>query len=326
MKYLKHALLLLGITILIIFISTFKIEDLSVITQSSLKIIIVLIGLTIVNIIVKSLRWILLINNIAKEKISLWFAFKSIIAGVSAGSIFPGRVDLAKPIMLKNKKGVQLRKSISALFIERILDLSGLIIILLVSLALIDQNIVSKKLALAVSIILILLQLIFFIYPKKLLSITKKIISFIPLPKKIFNLIDLLTTHLFESFHNIKDKKKIIGFFSLSILAHLIEIFRIYLLLGLLLSPVSFLAVCFVFCAGILLGLISLIPGGMGVTEWSSSHILFLLGASSAQIASTSILLDRIFSYYSLVLIGGLILLLQGDLKSQKILNNVRRR
>src|SRR3989442_175825 len=65
------------------------------------------------------------------------------------------------------------------------------------------------------------------------------------------------------------------------------------------------------FCAANLLGTVSFIPGGIGITEFSLAGIITLVTALGPRAAvAAAVLVDRALSYYLVVALGALILLI----------------
>ena len=313
MKLIKRILLILGIVILIIFITTINLKEIfNAIKQIEPLTILILIFITLCNILVKAWRWQLLTRKIARVKISTSFSFCSIIAGVAAGSFIPGRVELAKPFLLKTEHQVPLSKSLSSLIIERILDLTALLLILASSLFFISQKIISINLIAILIALIIAFTIVIVSFPKLFLNPLSKIIKRIPLKEQYKERLTKFVEHMLLSFAILKSKSSVFLFFILSFVANSLEVLRFYLLLQYLGVPASMALVGFVFTTSIILGIISTIPGGIGITEISASAILIsMISITPASIIKSAVLIERIISYYSLILIGAVILIFQ---------------
>ena len=105
-KLIKKVLLFLGITIFVLFVYSIDWKSVPAFikafsNKSILILFAVAIILTVVNLIFKSYRWKLLAQNVTEKKVSFKFALLSIMTGIAAASFVPGRVELAKPLLLK---------------------------------------------------------------------------------------------------------------------------------------------------------------------------------------------------------------------------------
>lgn len=318
MKLLKKILALVGVIIFIFFLFTidFK-ESLSKLTELSATSVFLLVLLTFLNILTKALRWKFLIARIAQTSIGIGFSFWSIIMGIAASAIVPGRIEFAKPIVLKTAKNVSLSKSFSALIIERVLDLLTLLFFLVVSLWFVPrQSIISNYVIFSMFLFTVALTIALTLFPKPFLIAIKGILLRLPFRDGIKVKIETFAQHILESFATFKIRSSVFLYMLLSFIANGLEIVRFYLLfmfLGLILPPAL---VTFSFAASIIIGIISTIPGGVGITELSESEILINLWPSAPHaLVRTAVIIDRIVAYYILVIIGSIVLMFQERVK-----------
>jgi glycosyltransferase 2 family protein len=310
-KLIKRILLFIGLAILIFFIYKIDLRIIKLSVQALGNGILLLLGLTVLNISTKALRWKLLIKSMTGKKISLWFAFNSILAGVAAGSFIPGRIELAKPLMLKTQHDVRVSESLSALAIERVMDLFSLLLILVISIFLLpQQNIISLGLVIALAIVLISATILITVWPQPFISLANKIIMIVPVPRKFRFKSKEFMEFLFGGFRILKKKLFVMVITLLSWLSHSLEVARFYFLLNLLGVEASLAIAGFVFAAAIIIGVVTMIPGGIGITEMSGAGLLaILLPGTPAGLLKSSILIDRLIAYYLLLLVGGVILM-----------------
>lgn len=313
-KIIQILLLSLGFIILISFLLTIDFKNLpSIITNLGLPAILTLIIVILLNILVKALRWNIFIKKISGINLTVKFSVASIISGVAASSLFPGRIEMAKPLMLKNEKNVPLAKSFSALFMERIFDFLALILVLVVSLMLIPkQSFINNELIIIFSIILITIILTTISFPKRIASLAKYLIKIIPL-LKVKQKANQICDQFFTCFEILQKKKLFLLILIISLSAHFLEIARFYILLQFLQLNVSLAIVGFIFSVVVILSILTMIPGGIGITEFSTTAILAVFVAGSlegiSELIKNAVLIDRALSYYALVLIGALILI-----------------
>jgi uncharacterized protein (TIRG00374 family) len=67
----------------------------------------------------------------------------------------------------------------------------------------------------------------------------------------------------------------------------------------------------FTYVGAIILGMAFLVPGGVGVTEVSQAGLIAVLAphAVAPAVARSGVLIDRIVSYYAVLVVGGLLLM-----------------
>lgn len=313
-KILKYSLLIFGTIILIAFIYTLKPQELLKTIKtlhSPLTLIVLTFALTIISILFKSYRWRILIYKITQKKTSLWFSFQTVLAGIAAGSFIPGRMELARPLLYKAKHQIPITQSLSALIIERAIDLLCFVLFLLIGLIFIpSQNIISLKIVIIILSLLTSCILSAIIFPLTIFNIINKIITYIPLPasfkKKLINFIEQAIMS-FTIFHS---KKTIIYITILSLITNVLELVRFYFIATAFGISVTIPILATILSAGILLGVLSAIPGGIGITEFSSVAILTtLIPSTLVTTAKSAILLDRAISYYTIIILGALFLI-----------------
>ena len=86
------------------------------------------IALGIATFILRTLRWQIILGNI--ERIRFWQAFHPLMIGFMVNCVLPGRVgELARPVLLKQKRGVSVTTGIATVAAERIFDIATLILL-----------------------------------------------------------------------------------------------------------------------------------------------------------------------------------------------------
>jgi len=311
-KLIKRGLLILGIIILLIFIKNInvKIVRLSLNALGITKIFF-LIGLTFLNVFIKAIRWKLLIRKMNQTRIPLWFSFISIIAGVAGGSFIPGRIEFAKPFMLKSTYNVRLSHSLSALTIERMLDLLTLLFIAIFALFFIPaQNIISNEIIFLLTTLIIVVTVLITLFPDFFVTLLQKPINFLPFSQQLKTKGKEFIKILFHGFIILRDKTFVVLMTLLSFIANGIEVVRFYALMQFLSIDISLALIGFVFVAGVIIGIITMIPGGIGITELSISGLLTMfLAAVPKGLINIAVLIDRFIAYYLLVILGSLALI-----------------
>jgi hypothetical protein len=86
------------------------------------------IALGISTFVLRTLRWQIILGNI--ERIGFWQAFHPLMIGFMVNCVLPGRVgELARPVLLKQKRGVSVTTGIATVAAERIFDIAALILL-----------------------------------------------------------------------------------------------------------------------------------------------------------------------------------------------------
>ena len=317
-KWIKRGLLFAGIFILIIFLFSLNLPEIIAAFQQIplaklLLMLLLALAILIFNLLLKAYRWKWLVYTIAGEKISLSFGLASLLAGIAASSFIPGRMEVAKPLLLKTEYQIPLAKSLSALVVERFLDL--LTLLLIPALALLfsppPQNLASWQLP-SLIFFLLLLATLTILYPRFFLLPLEKIITLIPLPLALKEKILSFLNQIILSFGIFKSHRQVISLGGISLLANSLEILRFYTLLHLLGLNTAFAVTAFIFTSSLVMGVLSAIPGGLGITEISAATLFrYADPASSEAISKSAILIDRIISYYLLIAVGALLLIFQ---------------
>ncbi len=305
---------ILGVALLLLFIFTLDMGTFkSALNASSVEIIITVIGLTLVNITIKALRWKIFVKKIAKKDLSIPFSIASILAGVATSTIFPGKLEFAKPLLLKSEKKIAISKTIPAIIMEKILDFVALAFLLLASLgsvALQKQEIWQLIFPILIFFVIFsLIGLLFyyiFIIKNKAASLLMVLPFLTKYKKKIIRFFELFR----EGFKLLRQKKLLYISSILTIAANITEIWILYLVLQQLNVPISFSLTTLIFTASVFISIISMIPGGIGITEFSLTGLLTTLLQNSALAPiQAATLISRLFSYYFVVLLGLAVLL-----------------
>ena len=311
-KIIQKLLLIIGVIILIIFIKNIDLKIISLsFTTLGIKVITILFLYVAISVIVKAVRWQFLMKKITDKFIPLRFSVMANLAGIAGGSLMPGRIDLVKPLMMKTKHDIRMSYSLSALMIERALDLLTLLLIAGVSLFLIpSQSIIKGYLVFIFILAVILVMILLVFFPKFLI----KIVSTIPLPINFKKKVEEFTSLLLEGFKSLKSKKFVFLIMFLSIITIGMEVLRFYFLMKFLNIPVTITIAGFTLAVAVIIGVLTMIPGGVGITEISTTGILTALTLAPTDIIKSVVLIDRFIAYYLLLLIGSLILIYYSNL------------
>ncbi|HLD80252.1 MAG TPA: lysylphosphatidylglycerol synthase transmembrane domain-containing protein [Candidatus Nanoarchaeia archaeon] len=307
---LKHLLFLLGVIILIFFLKSLDLvaisKSLSSLTFSS---VIIILLLTILSISLRAYRWQFLTSKASGENISFLFSFKSILGGVAAASLIPGRIELSKPLLLKHDFDIPISKSFPLMLIERLFDLFSVLIFLVLGLFFVHLDGATGQGQIRMLLVLLCLLIAgMLLSPVSVLKMLQKAAPRLPLPVSFRDKIALWCEQIISSFTAFNEKSFILVA-AISVAAIILEIIRLWYILHFLTVSVPFMAVGFVLSSSVLIGVLSAIPGGIGVVEFSAANILSSLTGAYPPVIKSAILIDRMVAYYLLVAVGSLLLI-----------------
>ena len=234
------------------------------------------------------IRWFVLlkknqINIPIKLNLAIFFAgFTLAISPAKSG-------ELIKSVLLKNKCNIKRTETVPIVFLERFYDIIGTAIV-----AAIGITFLGFEFSFVLAFVAIVIIIIFYAtYSKKSVGLTLNIIGRIKFLKKY-------SSNLEESQKIIKKSSNIqtVGICSvLTILFRFVEAIGVGLvLLSLGINFIDFFQLASTYSASIILGTISMSPGGLGVTEGSLAGLLTLQGIE----LKTTIILAIIIRFFTL--------------------------
>ena len=251
-------------------------------------------------------RWNILLKNQElhipiKENILIYLAgFALAISPLKSG-------ELLKSELLKNKFNIPRTKTVPIIIMERFYDIIGTVLI----------SIIVGSFFLGISFVPIILGItalaigVFFIlYFKSVFNfISSKIFKF-----KFFARFEEPLKKSQQIFHESSSKKLMITSTSLTILWRFIEGIGIYfVLVGFGIDIIGYLEIISLYSTSIILGAVSMLPAGIGVTEGSFGGLSSLLGIEIS-IALALAIIIRLFTLWFGVVIGFICLKLSKSL------------
>lgn len=320
-KLVNYILFCIGAVILVLFLITIDFAEIKrSMDYLNFRIILVLIALVMITIIIRGYRWKALIRFLTKKSISMNLAMCSVVAGVAAGILTPGRgIEIAKPLILKGTHGIKLSKSISAMIIEKVFDMLGYIFVFFLSLLFLPNGIHDKSMILAVGVIFIIIFLAF-AFPGEISKILDFFLNKVYLPKFLKNRLIKMNKVLFISFSEI-NKRRILWLGAVSIGEVFLEAFVFYFILVMLNIEVNLFVALFAVTGAVLFSLLTMIPGGIGVNEVSQAEILRNVEpalAGNIGMIRVGILIHAVIGYYLLIAAGAVILIFLRNPKKKK--------
>ena len=214
------------------------------------------------------LRWNVLLKKhqieipIKKNFLIFFAGFTLAISPAKSG-------ELIKSVLLKNKCGIAATKTIPIVFLERFYDIIGT-----TAVAVLGITFLGLELGLVLTIVPIIIFVIFYLfYSKRTFNFTLRILNRIKLLQKFSSNIE--ESH--KMIRHSSDLKTNCSCSGLTIIFRIIEAVGILLILQALgINFIEFFNLLYMYSASVILGSISMSPGGLGVTEGSFAGLLTL--------------------------------------------------
>jgi uncharacterized protein (TIRG00374 family) len=261
---------------------------------------------------VRAVRWRYLVHQLTDTTISGRFAVVSVVCGIAAGSMTPGRsFELAKAVMLRDAYGVGLGRSVSAMLIERLLDIVTLVAGLLVAAVLLPRATVLANAALPVLVAAIVLGTAALAgAPDRVRSGAALLLRAVPI-RALRERLQAFVGLLCDSIAISRRRHTLGGLLALTALAIAFDFARVIAVFGALRVALPPQVLVFTYVGAMILGMALLVPGGVGVTEVSQAGLIAVLAphAVATAVARSGVLIDRIVSYYSVLVVGGVLLM-----------------
>ncbi|MDQ7816827.1 MAG: lysylphosphatidylglycerol synthase transmembrane domain-containing protein [Melioribacteraceae bacterium] len=257
----------------------------------------VLLFLSLGNYVVRFIKWEYYLRLLS-IKISLDKSIKIFFSGLSM-SASPGKMgEVLKSFLLKEILNEPISKTASIIFAERLTDFLSLTFLAITGIYFFNY-----------SAIWVYLVLIFFVMLIIAISNRKIAGSVIG----VLNKFSYLKSHsskiinLYESAYILLQPKPLLRMILLSTFSWFFECFAFYLILINFDVSVTILFPTFVYALSTIAGAVSMLPGGLGVTEGSLSLILISRGiAKETAVAATFII--RVVTLWFAVILGSAVL------------------
>ncbi len=241
------------------------------------------------------IRWMILLKK-HQIQIPLKINFLIFFAGFTL-AISPAKSgELIKSVLLKNKCGIAATKTIPIIFLERFYDIIGT-----TAVAIIGITFLGLEFGIVLALVPIVILVIFYLfYSKRSFDFTLKILNHIkPLQKFLSNIEE---SH--EIIRHSSDVKTICSCSGLTIVFRIIEAIGILLILQALgINFIEFFNLLSMYSASVILGSISMSPGGLGVTEGSFAGLLTLYELELQTTLAIAVIV-RFFTMWFAIVVG----------------------
>lgn len=312
-RWISYALAAGGVVILVLFGATTNLASAARALRDVKPLVFALAVLAVpLQVAVRAQRWRYMVRRLTDTAISGRFAAVSVVCGVAAGSMTPGRsFELAKAVMLRDAYGVGLGASMSAMVLERVLDVAVLVAGLLAAALLLPRQTVLANAVLPGLIVAIILSVALLAgAPARVQAGAALLLRAVPggaVRTRVQNFIDLLCGSV-----TILRRRHTIGWLlALTVCTIAVDFARVLAVFSALRVSLPPQILIFTYVGAIILGMAFLVPGGVGVTEVSQAGLIAVLAphAVAPAVARSGVLIDRIVSYYAVLVVGGLLLM-----------------
>jgi len=268
-------------------------QFLASLSEFSLWLLPVILILSLVNFVLRFYKWNYYLNLI-KVKINKLDSFYIFMSGLIM-SVTPGKIgEFLKAYLVKEKTKIPMSKTSPVVVVERLTDSIAFILISLVGAYIFDYGMTITILITALLIFLIILLT----SPKLFLLVLHLLEKSKRLKKHIVKI-----ENAYKNIQVLLKPGVMIKMTVLSIIAWLAECLGYYLILRNFGININFLWASFSYAFANIIGTVSMLPGGLGVTEGSLTLLLLEQGVSKTTSVATTFIV-RVSTLWFSVLVG----------------------
>ena len=251
--------------------------------------------LSLSNYLLRTLRWFLLFRAVGVD-LSFKTTFYSYFSGFSM-AVTPGKIgEVIRIWVLRRSENIPVKKSIYPVFGDRVTDLIAVSMLSTLGLGMFENVLIPGMVAIFITCFSALIWL----FPNYSIAVILKFIRLFNL--RLLKIVKLLLAIKRET-RTVKSNPYSQINIIISLLAWLMESIAFYLLLLELGVEVQFAVAASIFAISILVGAISMMPGGIGGTEVVMVTLLLIINVNiSTAIAATAII--RALTLWFAVVIG----------------------
>ncbi|HED07326.1 MAG TPA: flippase-like domain-containing protein [Ignavibacteria bacterium] len=297
LQKLKHKLLISlaiggGVYLFFIIYANFN-QFLHSLSQFSLWLLPVILLLSFANFAIRFYKWNYYLSLI-KVKINKLDSFYIFMSGLVM-SVTPGKVgEFLKAYLIKERTNVPMSKTSPVIIVERLTDSIAFILI-----SLVGAYIFNYGMVITLIITFVLILFIIVLTSPKLFLITLHLLEKSSrLNKHIIKIEDA-----YKSMQVLLKPSVLFGMTIVSVIAWLAECLGYYLILRNFGIEINFMWASFSYAFANIVGTVSMLPGGLGVTEGSLTFLLLGKGVSKTT-AVTTTFIARVATLWFAVLVG----------------------
>lgn len=270
--------------------------------------------LSLLLMVARTIRWKILLERISVG-IPFPGLFTSYMSGMLVSNLTPGKIgEPFKSYVLKKTRGISISKTLPSVFMEKIFDIFSTILLALAGVLIValPQNVENVLFAvIAFYLVSVVIMLYVSADKRRIYSLSKKMLrlfGWLPHMKKFDKSVEHFAKKFNESMADYRDVPVSLKNFFLSIFVWSAEgviVYLCFLSVGLsvsLLAAISFLSI------SVLIGVTSLLPGGMG----SSEIVLVVLFTATYSLplpsVTAAVFIARFFSLWINIIVGSICL------------------
>ena len=274
------------------------------------------VAIVVLNVI-STYRWQLLMSYLGYE-LSFADAFFQISGSFLLSTLTPGRAgEVFRLYLSKRISRIDASHSGAALLIERACDLAVMASLILLGLATgmgSTLGVYGHAARITVGFTLfIVTMLVLSVRHRAVMALVVRVLSFggrrgIPGCARGAQRIE----ESIPAFLSVARRVSVSTVFGITVLIWAAQVARMWLICIAVGAKVSPMAVGLTYCLGLLLGVVSYIPGGLVVTEGTMVGLLVVHGVPT-DIATLGVVIDRLFAYWTAVVVGVMSLTYKSD-------------
>jgi len=255
----------------------------------------IILGLSLVNYLLRFLRWDIYIQTLSKIRIKKKYHLAYYLGGFAL-STTPGKAGETIRSLYLIHHGITFTQSISVFFVERFLDLLTITLLSFAVVYLFSDYTLIVIITTVVAISLLpLMHSQFFI--NGLTTLSTKLHN-----KRLSGIISHLT-NLLQSSSQLLKNRMLYGGLGIGMVAWAAEGIGLWILLHYLGQDIAIMAAVGIYAIAVLVGALSLLPGGLGTTDVVMAILLVSLGIDHAT-AVAATLICRVATLWFAVLLG----------------------
>ncbi|MBI2419406.1 MAG: flippase-like domain-containing protein [Ignavibacteriales bacterium] len=264
-----------------------------VLKKITVSFVLIILSLSLLNYLARFAKWHFYLKEL-KVKISVIDSFTVFMSGLIM-SVTPGKMgELMKAYLVKEITATPVSRTAPIIFAERITDFLSLVLIAVIGAY---QFNYGKTITISVGVFFVALTIV--LSSKQIMEYIFLKLQRIAIFRKHFEKI----MNAYESSYSLLQLRPLLLMSALSIVAWFFECLGYYLILRNFEVHVSLLWAAFAYAFGTIVGAITMLPGGLGVTEGSLTFLVVQLQyPKEAAIASTFLI--RIATLWFAVFLG----------------------
>ncbi|WP_432645490.1 UPF0104 family protein [Methanobrevibacter sp.] len=321
----KKSVFFLGISVFILFVMLWLVgidEVIADLKVAKLELIALAIGVQVVTYVLYALRWQIL-NNLADINTSLKKLIPMVLVGLAVNNITPSGRGGGEPVrayILSKEENYPMRETFATVVADRALDTFPFIVlavITIIGMTFYFNFDLWLLVLMILSVIVIIAVLILIIYMSVNPKFGKRVDGWIirlvrRFYKKNSEEFENKIHSVIDDFQNtmktlISSKKVMYYALPLSFIIWIFEIIRVYIVFLAFGANISPVVIGEVFIIASLVGMIPLLPGGLGAVD-GIMVVFYSVAGISASVSAAATVIERLISFWMATILGMLIL------------------